>query len=100
MTMSDLTRITCEEAFRRLDDYLDHELSAEETERVEDHLRICALCAREFNFEASVLKSIRRKLDTSAAPPQLVSRVRELFGPNGKEHADGQNGKPDIRRVD
>ena len=53
--MTHLNRYTCEEAFRRLDDYLDRELSSEETALVHEHLEICAGCAREFNFEASVL---------------------------------------------
>jgi len=33
--MTHINRYTCEEAFRRLDDYLDHELSEPLTESVE-----------------------------------------------------------------
>ena len=56
--MTHLSRYTCEEAFRRLDDYLDRELSAEEMTLVREHLEICAGCAREFNFEESVLRGV------------------------------------------
>jgi len=74
--MSDtLDRMTCESAFRRLDDFLDRQLSPEETRLVEEHLRICAACTLEFNFEASVLAGVRRKLRAIAAPPDLLARI-------------------------
>jgi anti-sigma factor (TIGR02949 family) len=70
-----LNRHTCEEAFRRLDDFLDRRLSPEETGLVEEHLRICAACTREFTFEASVLTGIRHKLRHLATPSDLLGRV-------------------------
>ena len=73
--MTHLSRYTCEEAFRRLDDYLDRELSAEETTLVHEHLEICAGCAREFNFEASVLNGVREKLRQIDLPPSLEARI-------------------------
>ncbi len=68
-------RVTCEEAFRQLDDFLDRELQPEEMRLIEEHLEICAACTREFTFEASVLSGIRRKLPRLAAPPDLLSRI-------------------------
>lgn len=76
--MSTMSRYTCEEAFRRLDDFLDRELSPEETELVQQHLAICEGCAREFNFEASVLSNVRDKLRQVELPPGLASLVQEL----------------------
>ncbi|HET6795991.1 MAG TPA: anti-sigma factor [Gemmatimonadales bacterium] len=70
-----LNRNTCEEAFRRLDDFLDRRLSPEETRLVEEHLQICDACTREFTFEASVLNGVRQKLQQIEAPPDLLSRV-------------------------
>jgi anti-sigma factor (TIGR02949 family) len=70
-----LNRHTCEEAFRRLDDYLDRRLTPEETRLVEEHLRTCAACTREFTFEASVLAGVRRKLRHLEAPADLLRRV-------------------------
>jgi anti-sigma factor (TIGR02949 family) len=70
-----LNRHTCEEAFRRLDDFLDRRLSPEETRLVEEHLQICAACTREFNFESSVLEGVKRKLRHVEAPPDLLSRI-------------------------
>lgn len=73
--MSHLNRTNCEEAFRRLDDFLDRRLSPEETRIIEEHLEICAWCTREFNFEASVLNGVKRKLRHIEAPADLLSRI-------------------------
>lgn len=73
--MSHLDRFTCEEAFRRLDDYLDRELMPIEMTRVREHLEICEGCAREFRFEASLLDGVRQKLRQIDLPDGLQSRV-------------------------
>ena len=77
--MTRLNRYTCEEAFRRLDDYLDRELSAEETVLVNEHLEICAGCAREFNFESSVLRGVRAKLRQIDVPASLQTRILDVL---------------------
>lgn len=68
-------RYTCEEVFRRLDDFLDRELDAREMKLVREHLEACALCAEEFAFEASLLDSLRPKLRRITAPSELIQRV-------------------------
>ena len=73
--MSRLERTNCEEAFRRLDDFLDRRLTPEELRIIEEHLEICAWCAREFNFEASVLHGVKRRIQHLEAPSDLVSRI-------------------------
>jgi anti-sigma factor (TIGR02949 family) len=70
-----LNRHTCEEAFRRLDDYLDRRLSADEMRQIEEHLQICDACTREFAFEASVLEGVKNKLRHVAAPSDLLARI-------------------------
>jgi len=87
-----LDRMTCEEAFRRLDDFLDHELNPEEMRLVQEHLDVCAQCTREFNFERSVLTGVRSKLSRIAAPPNLLSRIAPFLGrpdPKDAPDADG-----------
>jgi anti-sigma factor (TIGR02949 family) len=83
-----MDRYTCEEAFRRLNDYLDRELSAAEMKLVREHLEVCALCATEFAFEASVLREVRSKVEQIKAPTELLTRVNraitESLG-NGRE---------------
>jgi len=75
MTNRRLDRTTCEETFRRLDDYLDHRLSLEETRLIEEHLRMCETCSREFVFEAGVIEGVREKLRRVAAPGDLIARI-------------------------
>jgi len=76
-----LDRMTCESAFRRLDDYLDRQLSPAEMRLVEAHLHVCEVCAKEFGFEASVLDGVRRKLEGIAAPPDLLARIAARLTP-------------------
>jgi anti-sigma factor (TIGR02949 family) len=73
--MSHLSPLSCKEAFDRLADYVDRELTAEEMERVRAHLDLCATCAREFRFEATVLEALKERLRRIAVPPDLVARV-------------------------
>lgn len=78
-------RRTCEEAFRRLDDFLDRRLSLEDTKLVEEHLRVCEACTREFSFEASVLDGVKQKLRQLAVPPDLVSRILARLSGTGEQ---------------
>jgi anti-sigma factor (TIGR02949 family) len=73
--MTKLDRSNCEEAFRRLNDFLDHQLSPDEMRLIEEHLEVCAWCAREFNYEASVLQGIKRKLRQVDAPADLLAKI-------------------------
>lgn len=77
--MRPLSRYTCEEAFRRLDDYLDRELSERETTLVHEHLEVCVGCAREFNFESSLLRGVREKLRQIDRPPSLQARILDVL---------------------
>lgn len=85
--MSRLDRTNCEEAFRRLDDYLDRRLTPDEMRIIEEHLEICAWCTREFNFEASVLHGVKRKLRQLEAAPDLVSRILSRLPPTPEDQS-------------
>lgn len=80
--MSEINPITCAEAFRRLDDYLDRELSPIESAEVEAHLLTCAACAREYAFEASVLSDVRGKVRRVQAPDSLRNSVLKIIEEN------------------
>ena len=73
--MSAIDRVTCDEAFRLLDDYIDRELNSQEQQLVEAHLKVCAPCAQRFHFEASVLQQVREKVQKTHAPADLMDRV-------------------------
>lgn len=72
-------RLTCVELFRRLDDYLDRELNADEMRLVREHLETCAVCAAEYAFEASVLENVREKLQRIKAPKDLMSKISRMI---------------------
>jgi anti-sigma factor (TIGR02949 family) len=70
-------RLSCEETFRRLDDFVDRELAPEEMAMVREHLEGCAVCASEYRFEAGVLAAVKSKLRRLAAPADLLQRISE-----------------------
>lgn len=73
--MTHLSRYTCEQVFRRMDEYLDRELRAVEAELVRQHLETCAACAHEFAFESSVLEELRTKLRRVDLPATLRDSI-------------------------
>ncbi|HJR16549.1 MAG TPA: zf-HC2 domain-containing protein [Gemmatimonadales bacterium] len=79
--MSRVDRTNCEEAFRRLDDFLDRRLTPDEMRIIEKHLEVCAWCTREFNFEASVLHGVKGKLRQLEAPADLVTKILSQLPP-------------------
>ncbi len=81
--MSPVEKYTCEDAFRRLDDYVDRTLSPEERERVEAHLLECAVCAREYRFETTFVEEVRGKLRRIMAPVDLLERIVTRLEGNG-----------------
>ena len=74
-----LDRYTCLETVRRLDDYLDRELSASETHEVERHLEVCDRCLARFRFEGAVLDELRLKLRRVSVPETLEARLRKAL---------------------
>lgn len=77
--MSNVDRYSCEEAFLRLDDYLDRELPADQMDCVREHLQTCAICASEVEFEQTVIDDVRGKLRRIRAPADLVTRISALL---------------------
>ena len=85
--MAQIDRYTCEETIRRLDDYLDRELTPHEMQLVQEHLEVCALCASEYAFEGSALERLRDKLQRIPAPADLMTRSPERSsGREGRRH--------------
>lgn len=73
--MSHLTPLNCKEAFARLADYVDRELTEQELTEVREHVAVCAVCAREFKFEEHVLEALRERICRIQVPSDLVARV-------------------------
>jgi anti-sigma factor (TIGR02949 family) len=71
--------LTCREVFERLNDYLDRELSPDETAAVRSHLETCAVCASEYEFEGRILDELRAKLRRIDVPQPLLDKIRALL---------------------
>lgn len=68
-------RSTCEDTLRRLEDFLDRELTLEAMRQVEAHLDTCAACAGQFEFERGVLDGLREKIRRVSLPAELRARI-------------------------
>ena len=95
--MAPLDRYTCEQVFHLLDDYVDRELTAEETVRVEEHLATCAQCASESRFEHSLLEGLKEKIRQIEAPRSAVAKIEAVLrrgadadAPEDTEDAEGE----------
>jgi len=70
---------SCEEAIKRLNEYLDHQLTAEERAVVIKHLEICKPCLSRFTFEQTLIVSLRTKLSTLCIPEPLKNKLKDLL---------------------
>lgn len=69
----------CQEAVKRLNEYLSRELDPEEEERVQSHLSQCKGCFEKFRFEENLLRLIREKIGQVQAPTALRQRILGLI---------------------
>ena len=77
--MTHRSRFDCEELFRRLEDYVDRELSRDEAALVDQHLAECEACAMEYKFEKSFVSEVRKKLQHLETSPDLLKRISKAL---------------------
>lgn len=77
--MSNIQAIGCEEALRRLFDYLDHELDESRRAEMEQHLKVCRGCYSRVEFEKR-LKGRLATVGAEAPPSDFERRIRKLLG--------------------
>jgi anti-sigma factor (TIGR02949 family) len=70
---------SCEEAIKRLNDYLDSELDPAERDDVIKHLKICEPCLERFHFEKSLIAAMKERVCRSVAPFKLKERLASLM---------------------
>ena len=70
----------CQEAVRKLTEYLSPELRPDEEGAVENHLAECKGCFARFHFEETLLRTIRERADQVRAPGNLRNRILRLLG--------------------
>jgi mycothiol system anti-sigma-R factor len=76
--MNDLRTIDCEEALRRLFDYLDAELHGEPEREMQQHLERCRTCFSRLEFEKR-LKAHVGELCSESVPKELQERIRNVL---------------------
>jgi mycothiol system anti-sigma-R factor len=76
--MSEVRAIDCEEALRRLFEYLDAELQGEPQREVQQHLERCRSCFSRVEFETR-LKAYTAQLGHEPVPAELEARIRKVF---------------------
>lgn len=69
----------CEEAVKRLNDFLSRELAPDEEAQVQQHLQECNGCFEKFRFEETLLRRLRDTLGQVQAPDGLRQRILGLF---------------------
>ncbi len=70
--------VDCGAVFAKLDLIIDRELPASELDRMQGHLEACLPCADRADFETR-LRAIVRDRCVDEAPPELVSRIRDVL---------------------
>lgn len=81
--MSEPDRIECEEAIRRLAEYLDGELQEGEADELERHLETCRSCWSRAEFERQ-LRERMAALGEDDVRPAFERRIRDLLGQFGQ----------------
>ena len=74
--------MNCSETRKVLQTYLDRELSADDVEAVQAHLRRCGSCGECYRFESD-LRRLMRVCADEPTPVSLIDRVRGLFVSRG-----------------
>ena len=79
----------CQEAVKRLTEFLSHELQPGEEEKVQRHLQECRGCFARFHFEETLLRTIRQRADAMRAPGGLREKILSLIArPKEDTHED------------
>ena len=72
--------MTCRDVIERLWDYLDGELSPDQTQAVAAHLAECARCYPQYRFQYAFLELLVRNRERIPPPSrETVDRLRRLI---------------------
>jgi len=71
--------IECEEALRRVQEFLDGELEELSLREVEAHYDVCRRCYPHLRFEQAFREAVRRPGASQTPPPALRDRPTEML---------------------
>ena len=69
--------INCEQALARIFEFVDHELSAQEHETMQEHLHTCKSCFSRAEFERRLKGKLTRLREEAA--PAAKTRIQKLI---------------------
>ncbi|MCI0506514.1 MAG: zf-HC2 domain-containing protein [Gammaproteobacteria bacterium] len=75
---SDKNTIDCEEALKRLFEYIDHELHGRRHEEMEDHMSKCRSCYSRLEFEKRLQQHLKNATEQKA-PQELQNKIKKLI---------------------
>ena len=76
--MVEMSEINCQEALKRILEFIDHELADDERDGLERHLRACRSCFSRVEFERQ-LKDKLRALANDHTPDATRDRIKALI---------------------
>ncbi|MDX1493161.1 MAG: zf-HC2 domain-containing protein [Longimicrobiales bacterium] len=76
---TDEEMIPCEEALRRVHEYLDGELEGVPAAQVKRHFEVCGRCYPHLKLESAYREAVRRAGAGQGAPPELRRKVLALL---------------------
>lgn len=77
--------IECEEALRRVQEFLDGELEEVSLREVQAHYDVCRSCYPHLRFEQSFREAVRRAGGSQTTPPGLRDRLTKLLAEVSEE---------------
>jgi anti-sigma factor (TIGR02949 family) len=75
--------IDCQTVMRQLWDYLDGELTPDRVEAIEDHLKMCARCYPQYEFERTFLDQVGKLRREHSHLDGLRSRLLDALKAQG-----------------
>lgn len=76
--MNDIKPINCEEALKRLFEYIDHELHSHQHDEMEEHLSRCRSCYSRLEFEKRLHQHLKDATQKKA-PEELHNKVKSII---------------------
>jgi mycothiol system anti-sigma-R factor len=67
--------MTCEEAVKKLYEYLDKELDIATTEQIDKHMELCRSCCDHMEFEKNIRNLVQQTCIKEKAPVQLRNKI-------------------------
>jgi len=79
MKKSEQKKYDCEEIEKRVQAYLDNQVSEEEINLIEDHLSYCLPCDKKVEFEKKLKAIIKYKATEKEYPKSLEEELKKII---------------------